>query len=279
MKGLFASVLLGTTLAAGAARAQDAARTQDTATEPPFTPEPATVPPSPPPPPTPVVEGEAPAPPPAADSQSTSQLPTRFGVVPTIGTGFAKLSSTQVFPGFIGLTTLGGEVHLEAPPYGVFARFEFHSSGLDGRWTAPSFALGGSYRLFGDGVDRLALLARGGLIWERWHATNGNCPVDFFFPSNCKALVEPAPTGVLLNNPPIVTVTGDLVGIMAGARLEMPIPWFYLALDGELAGMFDITDSTPGNVFSARIAMVIAFRDLRKKPEAPKGTPRNYRRY
>src|SRR5690348_12752340 len=86
-----------------------------------------------------------------ARAEDTSGLPARIAVLPTMGVGVAKVTNSGPFPGFIGLTTLGGEVHVELPPYGGFFRFQFHSSGLDGRWTAPSFALGGSYRLFGDG--------------------------------------------------------------------------------------------------------------------------------
>jgi len=201
----------------------------------------------------------------AARADDTAALPARIGVVPTLGVGVAKLTNTSRFPTFIGLTTLGGEVHAEAPPYGALFRFQFHSSGLDGRWTAPSFALGGSYRLFGDGVDRLAILVRGGFLWERWHATSGNCPIDFFVPTNCKAFTPPAPNGVLLNQAPVVNVTGDTLGLFAGARFEMPVALFYLALDGELGGLVDVDETTPDSVLHVRVALSVGFRDLRRK--------------
>lgn len=214
-----------------------------------------------------------------AHADDVRDLPTRIGVLPSIGVGFAKVGSASPFPSTIGLTTLGVELHAEVPPYGGFFRFQFDSSGLDGRWTAPSFTLGGSYRFYGDGVDTLGILGRGGFLYERWHATNGNCPIDLFVPSNCKAAVAPAPSGVLLNQPPVVSVTGDHLGLMLGARLEMPIRLFYLAVDTEVGGLTDISESTPGGVFHFRFSLVAAFRDVRKKDkDGPSGPSERRRR-
>jgi hypothetical protein len=208
---------------------------------------------------------------PAAPSDATSEtsagspptsLPLRIGVHPLVGVGLAKLSNTGPFPNVIGLTTLGGDLHVERPPYGGFFRLQFHSSGLDGRWTAPSFALGASYRLYGDSVETFGILARAGVLWERWHATNANCPIDLFVPSNCKALAPPSPTGVILNQGPIVTQTADMFGLLAGVRAEMPIRFLYLAADFEASGVADFGDGFPGTLFQARVAVLAGFRDL-----------------
>ncbi len=214
-----------------------------------------------------------------ARAEDVRDLPSRVGVLPSVGVGVAKIGNSSPFPSVVGLTTFGIEVHAEVPPYGGFFRFQFDSSGLDGRWTTPSFALGGSYRFFGDGVERLALLGRFGFLYERWHATSGDCPIDLFFPSNCKALVAPAPSGVLLNTVPIVTVTGDNLGLLAGVRAEMPIALFYLAVDGEVGGLVDVSESTPGTVLHFRLSLVAAFRDARKKDNEPQSRdPRQRRR-
>jgi hypothetical protein len=215
----------------------------------------------------------------AARAEDTSALPTRIAVLPTVGVGLAKVTNSSPYPGFIGLTTLGGEVHVEVPPYGGFFRFQFHSSGLDGRWTAPSFALGGSYRLFGDAVERLSLLARGGILYERWHAAtpNDNCPIDFFVPSNCKALQPTAPTGVILNTQPVDSTTGDVLGLFGGLRAELPLSRFYVAFDGEISGGADLTSSVPGAMFELRVAALVGFKDARRPDARTPETPRNKR--
>jgi hypothetical protein len=235
----------------------------------------------------PVPQSSAPPePPPPPQAAAATRPPEegllpRFGVFPTVGTGIAKVSNAAPFPGFIGLTTLGGEVHLEVPPYGGLFRFQFHSSGDTGRWTAPSFALGGSYRLFGDALEHWALLARGGLLWERWHAIseNSNCPIDFFVPTNCKALQPKAPSGVILNNPAVIEQASDLYGVFAGLRAEAPTRYFYLAGDFELDGLVNLGGTFPSTVLAARIAVVVGFRDLRASERAPAPTPRDRKRY
>jgi hypothetical protein len=209
--------------------------------------------------------------------------PMRIGVLPTVGLGVATVSNASPFPSVIGLTTLGGEVHVEMLPYGAFFRFQYHSSGPDGHWTAPSFALGGTYRIAGDGITRVGILARGGLLWERWHATNGNCPVDFFVPTNCKALTPQAPSGVILNEPSIVSVTADTFGLFGGLRAEMPLTKVYVAFDAEASGVVDVGSSFPGSVIALRIALTLGFRDTRGSEDAVQGPsgpgPRQQRRY
>jgi len=246
--------------AANSARAQEVAPPSSTPPEPAPPPEPQAAPAQTPPPQRPL-------------------LP-RFGVFPTVGTGIAKVSNSSPFPGFIGLTTLGGELHLEVPPYGGFFRFQFHSSGDTGRWTAPSFALGASYRLFGDALDHWALLARGGVLWERWHAIseNSNCPIDLFVPTNCKALQPIAPSGNILNTPPVIEQTSDMYGVFAGLRAEAPTRYFYLAGDFELDGVVNSGGTFPSTVLAARIAIVVGFRDLRASERPPGETPRERKR-
>jgi hypothetical protein len=251
------------------------------AAEAPATPEPAASSEAPP------VAAEPPAvvaePPPVAvepPSRDVRDLPSRFGVLPTVGFGFAKIGGPGVLPGFIGLSTLGIEVHGEVPPYGGFVRFQFDSSGLDGRWTAPSFALGVTYRFIGDGVETLGIVGRAGLLYERWHgmSVNSNCPIDLFVPSNCKALVPPVPSGNVTPPPPVYTYTGDNLGLLAGVRLELPVQLFYLAVDGELGGLVEVGDSTPGTVVHLRFALVAAFRDVKKGDSAPVAPPERRRR-
>jgi hypothetical protein len=219
-------------------------------------------------------------PPPEKSAPAVNTLLPRIGVVPTVGLGIAKVTNASPFPGFIGLTTFGGELHVEFPPFGGFFRFQFHSSGLDGRWTAPSFALGGSYRIFGDGVDHLALLGRAGPLWERWHAisVNSNCPIDLFFPTNCKALQPPSPSGVISNQPPVIEQTSDTLGLFAGLRAELPVRYLYLAGDFEVSGVANVSSSLPGTVFAARLALVLGFRDLRSSEREPGPTPRQQKR-
>ena len=190
----------------------------------------------------------------------------RIGFVPMVGGGVAGLTNTSdLLPGFIGFTTLGLELHGELPPYGLFLRGQYLSSGKDGRWTAPSFALGGSYRLFGDGVDHLAIVARAGLLYDRWHATNAGsgCTVALFLPTNCKALPPIVPKGTITATPTIESVTIDALGAVAGARLELPITAFYAAVDAEIATSVDVSAASPGAIISLRGALVFGFRDLR----------------
>jgi hypothetical protein len=215
-----------------------------------------------------------------AHAEDVRDLPTRIGVLPSIGVGLGSIGNAPQFPSLIGLTTLGIEVHGEVPPYGGFVRFQFDSSGLDGRWTAPSFTVGGSYRFFGNGVDRLALVGRAGILYERWHAlsVSGNCPIDLFFPSNCKAAAAPAPSGNILVTQPIVSVTSDDFGLMAGARVELPIRAFYLAVDSEVGGLVDVSESSPGTVLHFRLSLVAAFRDARSTDNEPANRDRYRRR-
>ena len=104
-------------------------------------------------------------------------------------------------------------------------------------------------------------------MWERWHASNDNCPVDLFFPTNCKSFAQQAPSGVILNTVPPVALTQDLLGLFAGARLELPVHYFFLAVDGEISGMADVSGTVPGSVLALRVALAIGFRDSRRAAE------------
>jgi hypothetical protein len=190
------------------------------------------------------------------------KLETRFGAVPLIGAGAGFVTSAEPFPGFVGFTRLGVEAYGEVPPWGIFARAEYLSSGADGRWTAPSMALGGMRRVFGDGDKRVGFLVRAGLLYDRWHAATV-CPVDLFIPTNCKAYAPPAPTGVITGAVPPVLDTVNAFGALAGARLELPLHSVFVALDGELSGTVDFDQSSPGAFLVTRFALVLGLRDYR----------------
>ena len=205
-----------------------------------------------------------------ADEDVSTYTP-RIGVHPLVMGGAAVLTNPSPFPGFIGLTGLGGEIHGEIPPWGLFGRFLFQSSGDAGHWTAPSVTLGASYRIFGDGVEHISLLARAGGVWEHWHGTDSPaCPIDLFVPTNCKALETPPLTGEILNQPTYNTLSNDLFGLMAGLRTEMPLSQFFVAFDGEFAGLVDVSGTTPGAVFEARAMLLLGFRDSRAAAEQRK---------
>jgi hypothetical protein len=207
----------------------------------------------------------------------------RIGVLPLVGFGVAGLTNSGDLPGFIGFTSLGLELHGERPPFGLLLRGHYLSSGQDGRWTAPSLSAGVSYRFFGDGIEHLSLLGRGGLLYDRWHATNvgTGCPVDLFFPTNCKALALAAPSGVILAKTNTESVTVDAFGVFAGVRLELPVAAFYAAVDAELTMVGDVSASSPGAIFGLRSGIAIGFRDRRDVGDAvsPRNDPRLQRRY
>ena len=207
----------------------------------------------------------------------------RIGVLPLVGFGTAVLTNPGDLPGVIGFTSIGVEIHGERPPFGLLLRGHYLSSGQEGRWTAPSLSAGASYRFFGDGITHLALLGRGGLLYERWHATNvgTGCPVALFFPTNCKALAPIAPTGVTLIKTEIESVTVEAFGIFAGVRLELPVAAFFAALDAELTMVGDVSAPSPGAIFGLRTGIAIGFRDRRDVGDAitPRSDPRPQRRY
>ncbi len=217
-----------------------------------------------------------------AEDQAIARPPSRIGLVPLVGFGAAVLTKTGDLPGFIGFTSLGFEIHGERPPYGLLLRGQYLSSGKDGRWTAPSLSAGASWRLFGDGLDELSLIGRAGVLYDRWHATSSNtgCPVDLFFPTNCKALGPIEPSGVIVQKPVTESITVDAFGAFAGARLELPVSFFYAAIDAEMTLVGDVSSTMPGAIFSLRSGIAFGFRDRRgveeKKP--PPAAPHQPRR-
>lgn len=186
----------------------------------------------------------------------------RFGVLPGAGVGMAGFTNApQGIPGFVGLTSLQIEIVGELPDRGLFLRPFFQSSGNDGRWTAPGVAAGVGYRFFGDGETSWSLVGRGGLMFERWHASTGGCPIPYFIPDNCKNFVEPTLTGHTDTSAPINTVTVNTLGLLAGARLELPVQPVFMALGGEIAGLADVSAGSPGAIFQAQLTFTISFRN------------------
>jgi hypothetical protein len=215
---------------------------------------------------------------PASADDSWRYDPWRFGVVPSIGAGAAVLTNSgPTLPSFIGYTDLGLEVLAEVVPWGGFLRGDFLSSGPDGRWTAESFALGASRRFFGD-PEHFTLVGRAGLVFERWHgaAVNEGCDISLFVPSNCKSIAPPPQPGVITAAAPIIDVFGDSVGVMGSARLELPIPPAYLALDASFVPVVAVDSPSPGGVFQLRLNLELGFRDNRPinaPPRPPEDTP------
>jgi hypothetical protein len=216
----------------------------------------------------------------AARADDDVPPPWRIGATPFLGAGAALMTSSSQYPGFIAMSVLGAEIHYQSDRPGGFLRAYFMSSGEDGRWTAPGISLGGSYVLFGNGYDKLALQARGALAWERWHATThgAGCAVKLFFPSQCPDYVAP-PSGAGGPSQPDVLgthVTTDTFGIVPALRLELPTKRVYVGLDLELAAMTSFSSDAPGTVFETRFAIVFGMRDRRdsSKPAIEEPTPR-----
>jgi hypothetical protein len=191
---------------------------------------------------------------------------TRYGLAPYLSAGAAVLTSPSPFPGFIGLTGTGVEILGEASPWGGFGRAEFLSSGNDGRWTALSFALGGSRRLFGD-LRHLSLVARAGIGYQRWHASTGGCSVYLFVPNGCKNYVAPPPGAPGAPVAPAMDVNADALGLLGGVRLELPIRPVYIAFDASLSPMVAF-DSPPGGIIALQLNLLVAFHDFRNEREA-----------
>jgi hypothetical protein len=210
----------------------------------------------------------------AADARA-EDVESRIGVVPLVGTGAAVVTHSGQLPGFIGLTTLGGEIVGEIPPWGGFLHAEFLSSGQAGRWTALSFAGGASYRFLG-APTRLSLLARGGIAYQRWQGSTGGCDVVLFVPSGCINPSNPPTPNTVTASPSGVSYTGDQLGIVAGVRLELPITPVYIALDASFVPTFDVDASTPTAVLGLKLDLVLGFRDLHHVGEttAPSNGPR-----
>jgi hypothetical protein len=207
-----------------------------------------------------------------ATAESRADVPdSRSGLLPSVGGGLAVLTTPGALPSFIGYTTLGGEIFGQLKRWGLYARFDFLSSGNAGRWTAYEGTLGGSYRIFG-GSDSLALFARAGLVYEHWvGAQIGGCSVLFFVPNSC----------VTLSMPNVAEVNADAVGLSGGVRLEMPFRSIYVAFDStfvpvvttdEWSGSSAVTPTKstlePGGVFQLRLQLEIGFRDNRGEHKA-----------
>jgi hypothetical protein len=164
----------------------------------------------------------------------------------------AGVAHSGPLAGAIGFTDLGVEIFGELRPWGFFLRADFLSSGNTGRWTTYSFAPGTQYRLFGT-VHSTALFLRGGLVYEHMLGNEGGCPVPFVYPSSCNL------TGVTPSTP----ITGNLLGVLAGVRLELPVPVVYLALGASFVPAADLSASTPGGTFELRFDLEAGFRDER----------------
>jgi hypothetical protein len=209
-----------------------------------------------------------------ASSARAEEGDWRYGLVPYLGAGAAVVTSPSPFPGFIGLTGTGVELLGEAPPWGGFGRAEFLSSGNDGRWTALSFALGGSRRLFGD-LHHLSLIARAGVAYQRWHASTGGCSVFLFIPNGCINYVAPPPGSPGTPVAPTITANANALGLVGGVRLELPIKPIYVAFDASLTPVAAF-DSPPGGVIALQLNLVLGFHDYRNEREATAPRPNQF---
>lgn len=192
---------------------------------------------------------------------------SRLGLVPVVGGGVAGLTAAQPLPGFIGYTTLGGELFGQLRRWGLFVRFEFLSSGSDGRWTAYSGDAGASYRLFGDSGTP-SLFARAGLVYEQWTGQAvGGCSITLFVPNSCVTLGHAN-----------TSIAGDVLGVTAGVRLELPLRSFYVAVGAafvpgvtvgtSLSPAAPVTALQPGDVFQLRFDLAVGLRDTRGEHKA-----------
>jgi hypothetical protein len=190
----------------------------------------------------------------------------RFGLVGLAGGGVAGLVHPGALSGAVAFTDLGVEILGEVRPWGGFLRTEFLSSGNGTRWTAFTFSGGAEYRLFGD-VSHTALFLRGGLAYERWLGNNAGCPIDLFVPDSCN-LIGATTTSTF-------NVSTDMLGVIAGARVEAPISSAYLAASGNFVPVVAIDSSNPTAAFELRFTLELGFRDRKtfdseSRPAAPR---------
>ncbi len=143
----------------------------------------------------------------------------RFGIAMVLGGGVGGVLHPGPLPGPVGFTDLGAEVFGEVRPWGGFARIDYLSTGPNGLWTTFAFAAGAEYRLFGD-TRHTALFLRGGPTFEFLSGQSSGCNVIFLVPSSCNDIGAVSPT---------FNVTGDMLGVIAGTRVELPLSWFYIA--------------------------------------------------
>jgi len=196
------------------------------------------------------------------------QVDSRYGFAPVVGTGFAVVSHAAPLPSFVGLTALGGEFLGEVPPWGGFLRAEFVSSGDGGRWTELSFALGGSRRLVG-AAGRVSLLARAGVAYQHWMGSSGGCGVLLFVPNSCMSQGPPPMMGLIMAVTPVTSYSGDVLGILGGVRLELPVGPLYFAVDTSATPGLDVGSSSPGALIGFRLDLLVGFRDRRSTDETP----------
>jgi hypothetical protein len=199
----------------------------------------------------------------------------RFGLVAALGGGLAGVVHPGALPGFVGFTDLGVEIMGEIRPWGLFLRGDFLSSGNDGRWTAYAVGAGTQYRLFGN-THKLALFLRGGLTYERWIGNNQGCPVTFVIPNSC--VDEIAPTDPNMPSTPPFSTTADMLGLLAGVRLEFPISFLYLAVGATFVPTVSVDASYPASTFQLRFDVTAGLRDTRKNREAPRTEQEIYRK-
>jgi hypothetical protein len=128
--------------------------------------------------------------------------------------------------------------------------------------------LGGSRRLFGR-PSHLSLLARAGIAYEHWNGASGGCDVILFVPNSCISQAAPPTPGTVTVTTPVTDYSGNAMGILAGARLELPIKPVYLAIDASFTPVIDVDTTSPTAVLGFRLDLVLGFRDRRVNTTAP----------
>lgn len=197
------------------------------------------------------------------EARADEVVDSRYGFAPYVGGGGAFLGRASPLPSPVALTQLGAEIMGELPPWGGFFRTDYLSSGQDGRWTAISFALGGSYRLLGQ-PRHLSLLARGGFSYQYWHGSSSGCDVLVFVPNSCIAMGAPAMMGTVTVPMPVTTYSGNAFGLYLGARLELPVSPVYLALDANALPDIAVGTQNPSAILGLTVDLVVGLRDVHR---------------
>jgi hypothetical protein len=196
-------------------------------------------------------------------ARADEQTGYRFGLVGSIGGGLALVGHPGPLSGFVGMSELGFELIGEKRPWGGFLGGDYLSSGDDGRWNAFGIRTGVDYRVFGTSHST-ALFLRGGLTYQRWLATSSGCPVDIFVPNSCNL------EGAM---PPSFQATTDMLGLVGGVRVEMPLRPVYIAFSGKLVPTVSIDNANPVATLQLRVTMELGFKDTRSTP--PSNRQRN----
>jgi hypothetical protein len=189
----------------------------------------------------------------ASAARADDQTAHRFGLVLGTGGGVAGLTASGPLPGLIAFTDLAAELKLEFRPWGGFLRADYLSSGNGARWHGWSFSTGAEYRLFGS-VRKTALFLRGGVTYQRWMGDDTSCAVDVFVPNSCNLEGAPAPS---------FSMTADMVGLVGGVRVELPIKVLYLAFGANLVPVVAVDGSSPTGGVELGLTMDVGFRDTR----------------